>query len=84
MHAQIEKELLTIVFPKERFHTYVYGRQFTVGTDHKPLTAIVKQSLASVPKKLQKVLLRLRKHNYKLVYRPGTQTVIADTLSRAA
>jgi transposase InsO family protein len=82
-YAQIEKELLAIVFATERFHTYVYGRQFTVETDHKPLTAIVKKSLASAPKRLQRMLLRLQRYNFTLVYRPGSQMLIADTLSRA-
>lgn len=37
-YAQIEKEMLAIVFALERFHQYVYGRHdVTVETDHKPL-----------------------------------------------
>jgi hypothetical protein len=82
-YAHIEKELLAIVFATERFHTYVYGRQFTVETDHKPLTAIVKKSLASAPKRLHRMLLRLQRYNFTLVYRPGSRMLIADTLSRA-
>lgn len=81
--AQIEKESLAIVFALDRFHSYVYGRHVTIETDHKPLIAIVKKSLASAPKRLQRMLLRLQKYNFTLVYRPGTQLVIADTLSRA-
>jgi hypothetical protein len=82
-YAQIEKELLAIVFATERFHTFVYGRQFTVETDHKPLTALVKKSLASAPKRLRRMLLRLQRYNFTLVYRTGSQMLIADTLSRA-
>ena len=33
-YAQIEKELLAIVFAVERFDTYVYGRKITIETDH--------------------------------------------------
>ena len=37
-YAQIEKELLAIVFACERFESYIYGRDETnVQTDHKPL-----------------------------------------------
>lgn len=82
-YAQIEKELLAIVFGLERLHSYVYGRHTIVETDHKPLLSIVKKPLTSAPKRLQRMLLRLQKYDFELHYRPGTQVIIADTLSRA-
>lgn len=42
-YAQIEKELLAVVFAVEHFHYYVYGRSVTVETDHKPLLSIIKK-----------------------------------------
>ena len=39
--SQVEKEDLTLVFGVKEFHQYLYGRQFTLVTDHKPLTAIL-------------------------------------------
>ena len=52
-YAQIEKELLSIVFALERFHTYVYAtaRHVIVETDHKPLLAIHKKARPSVCKR---------------------------------
>jgi hypothetical protein len=44
-YAQIEKEMLAVVFGVEHFHYYVYGRQVTVETDHKPLEVIIKKNL---------------------------------------
>ena len=49
-YAQIEKELLAIVFGVERFEGYVYGRKIFIDTDHKPLESIMKKSLLSAPK----------------------------------
>ena len=36
-YANIEREMLGIVFGLERLHKYVYGRHVEVHTDHKPL-----------------------------------------------
>ena len=45
-YAQIEKELLSIVFACEQFGQYVYGiGKVHVQCDHKPLEVIFKRSL---------------------------------------
>lgn len=82
-YAQIEKELLAIVYTLERLHTYVYGRFVTVETDHKPLISIMKKPLTAAPKRLQRMLLRLQRYNFELIFKPGTAVILADTLSRA-
>ena len=46
-YAQIENELLAIVFGMERFETYIYGRKVMVESDLKPLQTIFKESLLS-------------------------------------
>jgi len=48
-YAQIEKELLAVGYGLEKFHTYTYGRQVTVESDHKPLERIVKKPLQQAP-----------------------------------
>ena len=35
-NAQIEKELLAVVFALERFHQYTYAKTVYVESDHKP------------------------------------------------
>ena len=82
-YAQCEKELLSIVFGMEKFETYVYGRRVLVESDHKPLEIICRKSLVSAPKRLQRMLLQLQKFDYHIVFKPGSQMYIADTLSRA-
>jgi hypothetical protein len=56
-YAQIEKELLAVVFAFEKFNQYTYARTVEVETDHKPLVSIVKKSLKSAPPRLQRMLL---------------------------
>ena len=82
-YAQIEKELLAVVFGMERFNQYVYGKEVEVESDHKPLEAIMLKPLCHAPPRLQRMLLRLQKYDFKLKYKPGKEMLIADTLSRA-
>ena len=42
-YANIEQEMLAVVFGGKRFHTYVYGQHFTVESDHKPLEMIIQK-----------------------------------------
>ena len=82
-YAQIDIELLAVVFAMERFHQFRYGKSVTVESDHRPLEMIMKKNLSAAPPRLQRMLLRLQGYNFSLKYKPGKELVIADTLSRA-
>ena len=83
-YAQIEKEMLAVVFGCIRFHGYIYGvPNVTVESDHKPLESILKKPLCQAPLRLQKMIMTVQKYSLNVVYRPGKELVLADTLSRA-
>ena len=46
--GQVEKEALALIFGVKTFHKYVYGQQFIMVTDHKPLLSILNPK-AAVP-----------------------------------
>ena len=82
-YANIERELLAVVFGCERFHTFIFGgKTFTVESDHKPLEQIFTKSLANTPPRLQRMMLRLQPYNMNITYRPGKEMILADALSR--
>lgn len=82
-YAQIEKELLAIVFAAEHFHQFIYGQAIIVESDHKPLETIFKKPLHKASPRLQLMMLRLLRYNLSVQYTAGSKLLIADTLSRA-
>lgn len=83
-YAQIEKEMLAVVFSCEKFHQYLFANEnITIETDHRPLISIFSKPLVKTPPRLQRMLLKLQPYHFKLVYKPGKELKIADALSRA-
>lgn len=84
-YAQIEREALGIIFGVRKFHHYLYGRQFTLLTDHRPLTTILspcKATPSMAAARMQRWALLLAAHNYTIQYREAARHGNADGLSR--
>ena len=77
-YSQIEKELLAQVFGVECNHQYVYGQKVVLWLDHKPLETTSKKPLATAPKRLQRLLLRLQQYDVEIHYKPGPEMYLAD------
>ena len=83
-YSQIEKECLAICNAFSKFDHWLYGhKNIEVHSDHKPLEIIMKKPLNRAPARLQRMLSRLQRYQFSLVYKKGTSLYIADTLSRA-
>ena len=84
-YSQLEKEALALVYGVQKFHQYLYGRQFVLVTDHKPLTTILghKQGIPPLAAaRLQRWGLILSAYSYTIEFRPTKQHANADGLSR--
>lgn len=84
-YAQIEKEGLALVFAVTKFHKFLYGRKFTLQTDHKPLLAIFgnkKGIPAHSANRLQRWALTLMSYDFDLEYISTANFGAADILSR--
>ena len=64
----------------ERFHEYLYGGEFEVYTDNKPLTYIL--TTAKLDATGQRWVASFTNYNFKIFYRSGKLNVEADALSR--
>ncbi|KHJ98390.1 hypothetical protein OESDEN_01620 [Oesophagostomum dentatum] len=83
--GQIEKEGLALVYAVRKFHRYLFGRHFTLLTDHKPLLTIF-ESKKRVPAYCANRLLRwsviLRGYDFKIAYHKTTDFGQVDALPR--
>ena len=84
-YAQIEREALAIIFGVRKFHQYLYGRAFTLFTDHKPLTSILgpKTGIPTLAAaRMQRWALILSAYQYNIMYRNSKENANADAMSR--
>ena len=80
-YSQLDKEALAIVSGVKKFHNYIYGRHFTIQSDHRPLSYLFNEQkgipqLASA--RIQRWALMLSAYHYSIRYKPLTN---ADPLS---
>lgn len=79
-YCQTEKEALALVWAVEHFHIFLYGKEFTLVTDHKPLEVIFGPKSKPCAR-IERWILRLQSYKYRVEYQPGKKNV-ADPLSR--
>ncbi|UYV72016.1 K02A2.6-like, partial [Cordylochernes scorpioides] len=84
-YSQIEREALAIIYGVTKFHQFIYGRQFSLITDHKPLVSILGPR-AGIPtlstSRLQRWGLTLAAYTYEIKLRRTQDHGNADLLSR--
>ena len=70
-YAQVEKEALALIFAVKKFHVYLYGREFTLITDYKPLTTILGPKKGTPPlaaARLQRWAVLLSAYKYQIEF----------------
>ena len=83
-YANIESEMLAVVWGCIKFHHYLYGRKFLCQSDHKLLGGIHLKYMIDAPPRLQRLLLQLQPYDVTIKYVPGSQVPVADALSRVS
>jgi hypothetical protein len=80
-YSATDKELAAIRLSVNHFRTYLYGRKYTIGTDHQPLVYF--SNIKRVNDRLMRTSEDLLIGQYLVEYVPGKNNVVADCLSRA-
>ena len=84
-YSQIDKGALGIIWGVKQYHTYLYGRNFTLVIDHQPLVSIFnpqKGIPATSAARLQRYTLYLSEFTYAIQYKGTKSHSNADGLSR--
>lgn len=84
-YSQIQKEALAVIYGLKKFHQFLYGRNFILVTDHKPLVTLLgptKGTPTLAANRLARWALILSQYKYQIEYRRTADHANADALSR--
>ena len=79
-YSTTDKEMLAIVWAVTHFRPYVYGRKFTVVTDHRPLVWVF--NVKDTTSRMMRWRIKLEEYDFDIVYKQGKLNTNADALSR--
>ena len=79
-YSTIERECLGLVWATKRLHTYLYGREFIIETDHQPLLFLDKSKLSN--DHIMRWALAMQIYRYRVSVIKGVDNAIADFLSQ--
>ena len=78
--AAYERELIGLIDAICNWRPYLWGRRFTVRTDHYSLKFLLDQHLATIPQ--HHWVGKLLGFDFTVEYKPGVLNTVADALSR--
>ena len=81
-YQNLEREALGTTWEMEKIHYFLYGKQFTLETDQKPLVSIYKKHMIDISPRVQRLIVRPFPYlPFKVVYKKGKDIPVADALS---
>jgi hypothetical protein len=80
-YSTIERECLAIVWALQKFTRYLWGRQFVLQTDHRPLLYLNSGKYKN--SRIMRWALALQEYRFEVKAVAGSKNELADALSRA-
>ena len=81
-YSQLEKEGLAIIFGVKKFHNYLFGRKFSIESDHQPLPYLFNETSQTASSRIQRWAFTLSAYQYAIRHKQGATLSNADALSR--
>ena len=81
-YSNLERECLAVVFGIQRYHHFLFGKEFEVITDCKPLEMIFRKPLSCAPPRLQRIMIKVQGYDFTVKHISGRDNIIPDVLSR--
>ena len=81
-YQNLEREALGTIWGMEKFHYFLYSKEFTLETDQKPLVSIYKKHMVDISPRVQRLIVRSFPYlPFHIVYKKGKDIAVADALS---
>ena len=81
-YQNLEQEALGTIWGMEKFHYFLYGKEFTLETDQKPLVSVYKKHMVDISPRVQRLIVRSYPYlPFKVVYKKGKDIPVADSLN---
>ena len=82
-YQNLEREALGTIWGTEKFHYFLYGKEFTLETNQKPLVSIYKKHMIDISPRVQRLIVMSFPYlPFKVVYKKVVDIPVADALSR--
>ena len=81
-YQNLERECLATIWGMEKFHYFLYGKEFTLEMDQKSLMPIYKKYMVEIFPRIQRLIVRsFPNQPFNIQYRKGMEILLADALS---
>lgn len=80
-YSTIERECLAVIWTLGKFQRYLWGKTFSLETDHRPLTYLTSSTYKNA--RIMRWALTLQEYNFVISSIRGEDNIFADILSRS-
>ena len=82
-YQNLERECLAMIWGMEKFHYFLYGKEFTLETDQKSLVSIYRKHMVEISPRIQRLIVTSFPYQpFHVHYKKGREIPLADGLSQ--